>query len=277
MRNTFTTECRRRFAGVSLSAMFALLISLGAASGSLRAAIVDNFNDGDDVGWTHYNPLGAYGVSATYSFPSGGYRISLPAFNHPQLKYSRAGSLHLGTSYTEFHQSVDVTDWTGGAGFGLLARVGNVGLGQTTGYTFHYDSNIATLFVAFMVGESPWYYTGTEVGLTLYPQKQYRMTFGGIGNDLTGQIFDLADPGVALAPISITDQVTTIVPDNVAHTPYTSGLSGLVLASGWGAPAVTFDNFSVSSVPEPTSTLFAGLGLAGLAAWRFGRARRQHP
>src|SRR5438045_8216546 len=57
----------------------------------------DDFNDGNDNGWTRYDPLGDAGVGpqATFTFPDGGYRIRatksplLPA----QAGVARAGSV----------------------------------------------------------------------------------------------------------------------------------------------------------------------------------------
>lgn len=260
---------------VPLPLTIAVVLSLGAAPSAAQAQSY-NFDNGNDTGWTHLNPLGKFGVSASYSFPDGGYRMSLPAFNHPQLSYSRAASLLEGTSYSEFHESVDATAWSPNTSFGLLARVGNIGLGQTTGYSFFYNSQQSRLFVAFHVAEVAYSYSGTSVPMTLDPQKQYRMTFDGIGNDLTGSIFDLAHPGAALATISITDHATTNPPDNTTHLPYLSGFSGLLLANVVGPASVTYDNYSVSAVPEPMSTgIASGFGLVALAAWHRQKRRKR--
>src|SRR2546430_9566807 len=64
------------------------LLSLGA-----RAQISDNFDDGNDGGWTRYDPLAPFGAPATFSFPNGGYRIQAPASPDPVvLGTGRAGS-----------------------------------------------------------------------------------------------------------------------------------------------------------------------------------------
>lgn len=252
----------------------ALLLGLGAATVCGHAESY-NFDAGNDTGWTRYSPLAPFGVSVSYSFPNGGYRMSLPAFNNARVGYSRGGSFLEGTTYSEFHESVNITDWSVGS-FGLAARVGNLGLGRTTGYAFTYSTS-HTMEIAFFVGERAWRDPSATVPVTLDPQKQYQLTFDGVGNDLTGKIFDLADPGTALATVHYTDRVTTLIPDNVDHSPYASGFSGLVLASSTAAPAVTFDNFHVSStVPEPISTAMAsGCSIFALAAWHWIQRRRQ--
>src|SRR5687767_11822062 len=66
----------------------------------------DNFDDGDDMGWIKYDPLGTVGLGpqATYSFPNGGYRIQasrntlIPAAAGP----ARAGSYRPDV-YSDFY------------------------------------------------------------------------------------------------------------------------------------------------------------------------------
>ena len=72
----------------------------------------DDFNDGNDNGWTRYDPISAVaGPRATYSFPNGGYRIQTLASPAPsQLGPARAGSLRTEVTYTNFFVSVDLID-----------------------------------------------------------------------------------------------------------------------------------------------------------------------
>src|SRR6185503_3825494 len=105
----------------------------------------DDFNDGNDTGWTRYDPLGGLGAGAqaTYTFPNRGYRIQatrFPAFP-AAVGPARAGSVREDVSYTDFYVAVDVVDWDNSVrqAFGILARVNTPGLGQTTGYAFTYE------------------------------------------------------------------------------------------------------------------------------------------
>src|SRR5437870_8481172 len=93
-----------------LGGTFSLLL---AATPSALVAQSDDFNDGNDTGWTRYSPLAPYGVPGVFSFPNGGYRIqtTAPSPSPTQLGNGRAGSLRLDTSYTDFFVSVDLVNW----------------------------------------------------------------------------------------------------------------------------------------------------------------------
>src|SRR5437899_12480833 len=67
----------------------------------------DDFNDGNDNGWTRYDPLGDLGAGpqATFSFPNGAYRIQAtknPLFPSA-VGVARAGSLREDVTYTNFY------------------------------------------------------------------------------------------------------------------------------------------------------------------------------
>ena len=97
----------------------------------------DNFNDGDDVGWTRVSPLEPFGVPGVFTFPNGdgfritgcddvvagcgvsnspnglGYRMQTLAASpsYPVLGAPRAYSLREDVSYADFYASVDLVDW----------------------------------------------------------------------------------------------------------------------------------------------------------------------
>ena len=117
-----------------LATVTALLLPVPAAR-----AQSDDFNDGNDTGWTHYSPLSVVGAGGTFSFPNGGYRIQAPASpNRAQVGPGRAGSFLTNNTYSQFYVSVDLVDWdnTRDQAFGILSRASNVGLGATNGYAF---------------------------------------------------------------------------------------------------------------------------------------------
>src|SRR5688572_19229686 len=83
------------------------LLSLQMARGQTFS---DNFDDGDDMGWTKYNVLAQVGFPATFSFPDGGYRMETPQnWTNAQLGFGRAGSLVTGSNFTDFRITHDVT------------------------------------------------------------------------------------------------------------------------------------------------------------------------
>src|SRR5690349_763526 len=123
---------------------FAFLLLVVAVPAFLKAQIVDDFNDGNDNGWTRYDPIGTVlpGL-ATFSFPNGGYRIQTAASPAPgQVGPGRAGSFRMETSYTDFYITVDILnfDTNVNQAFGILARVTDIGLGTSDGYAMTWNS-----------------------------------------------------------------------------------------------------------------------------------------
>ena len=97
------------------------------------AVVSDDFDDGNDAGWAHFTPAGA----ASYTFPTGGYRIQATATGSP-LNPARAEAWHPETApFGDFYASVDVVDFDPGKpqAFGLLARQNHAGPGTLDGYT----------------------------------------------------------------------------------------------------------------------------------------------
>ena len=86
----------------------------------------------------------------------------------------------------------------------------------------------------------------------LDPEKDYRVEFTAVGNNLTGQVFDIDDLNAALATVQATDST------------YADGQTGLLVIN-WtdqldGPADATFDNFRVQVVPEPATFALIGLG-----------------
>src|SRR4051812_7896796 len=121
---------------------------LALASMARAAQFSDDFNDNNDTGWTRYD-LSAVGAGATFSFPNGNsYRIQAPkppAGVGPARAAGYINSLNLST----FSVSVDLVDWntstTVNQAFGILARLSNVGLTTTNGYSLTYAPTGSTL------------------------------------------------------------------------------------------------------------------------------------
>lgn len=231
----------------------------------------DNFDDGNDDGWTHVDPIGSLGQPpATYSFPNGGYRIQVPPT--PDLstfERARAGSVRTDATYTDFYQSVDLVDWDDSLGqaIGLAARVSDIGLGTTDAYVFFYFPPTGLVDITIIEDELP--IVPSQMGdlvANLDPSRDYRMIFRGVGDSLTGQIFDLSDLSTPVASAMITD------------SRYTSGNPGLIAAAQamnlTSGADVTFDNFYAAVVPEPSSFLLAAMALLPFA-YRQRRALRK--
>jgi len=238
-----------------LAAVLGLVVA--AAPSALRAES-DDFDDGNDTGWTRYSPLAPYGVSGVFSFPNGGYRIQTtsPSPNPTALGNARTGSLRPGTTYTDFYISVDIVNWNDALpqAAGILARVGTPGLGMTTGYAFTWSRGSGAtggdMDISRIDGETP--HGVTVTGNDKYhftPGQKYRLVFIGKGITLEGRIYALPD---------VTTPVVTIIGDDTKPNPYTSGTSGLVVYDNSSAANnlsdTTFDNWFAGDIEPPKLT-----------------------
>ena len=228
-------------------------VSMLALSGLSASAldIFDDFNDGNDLGWTHISPLAPFGAPPAFTFVLGGYRISNPPTpNLLMAGPARAGSLRLDATYTDFLETLDVVDWstTSGNTMGLLARVSTPGTGTTNGYAATFDANGA--FNVFRVtGEAPTS-IASATALPINIANDYRIVFSGTGTSFIAQLFDLANLATPISTIGGTDAT------------YASGNPGVFIydgGTGTNAPTATFDNF-YSAVPEPGSALLGCFG-----------------
>jgi hypothetical protein len=255
----------RHLPGNLTSSTLTLTASLVAAfclTAPRVAAQSDDFNDGNDAGWTRYSPLAPYGAGGTFSFPNGGYRISAPASpNQAALGPGRAGAFQAGVSYSTFRVSAEFNDWSASVSpfISVVARGRQAGLGTTDCYALAYMPNASAavpdqgaLTIQRFDNESP---SGTAFSfITLDPTKTYRLVFEGDGPLLQGSIFDVAAPGSALATVSLSDAT------------YTDGFCGILVTGSLGvtgsSAVATFDNYA-ATVPEPSSALLllGGLGL----------------
>ncbi|HXG46625.1 MAG TPA: hypothetical protein VNO52_03300 [Methylomirabilota bacterium] len=231
--------------GRALAATTFLAALVAAAS---VAAQSDDFNDGNDQGWTRYDTIGSVaGPQGTFSFPGGNtYRIQAARSPNPaQLGPGRIGSLRATPTYTDFYLAVDLVDWddTKDQAFGLLARIGNVGLGQTTGYAFTYQNQDGDFSISVINGEDADDLPGSSRDLVLDPSKDYRLVFVGRGDQFEGRVYELPNVTTPIAVTSGTDST------------HASGICGLIVydnasaANQIGADA-TFDNY-VGLAEEP--------------------------
>lgn len=235
-----------------------LPISLLIAASPFASAaitIIDDFNDGNDTGWTHKSSVP--GKSGAFAFPGGNtYQITAPAAGGT-FGPARTGSVHLDQTYTSFYQQVDIVDrdpTNMSATAGLVARGASFGLQTTDGYLLTLTAGGA--FTLYRVdNESPTSLVGQTVALS--PTADYRMIFTGDGSTLTGQLFNLSNLSRVIATVNFTD------------TTYSSGVSGLYVfdgsAAGISSATATFDNYvsadSASAVPESSTFSAFGIGL----------------
>lgn len=235
-----------------------LLVACLALTGpSLALAQSDNFNDGNDTGWTRYDPLAGFGLAATYSFPNGGYRMQTTYVTGQAQNPGRAGSVMPG-NFSDFYAAVDVVNWNNNLpqSFGILGRIGALGLQQTSGYAFTWDRGNpgsptgGDVDISRITGEAPTGLTlltltnayGGSDGIQLTNGNTYRFVFIGRGTQLEGRVYeypDLVNPKVAVLATDAT---------------YVSGRSGLVVfdnSGGVNQTDATYDNWFMSDIEPP--------------------------
>lgn len=234
----------------ALSVSLLLLLLLPSA---LRAQS-DNFDDGNDLGWVHYDPIGTmFGPQLTWTVVNGGYRIqSAPSPSSGLVGPGRGGSYRTN-SYTDFQVTVDVINWNNNLpqAFGLFARMNNVGLTNSDGYTLTYQANDDDLNISLIIDEAPTtLFTGPD-NLTLVPGNSYRFVFLGQGSYLEGRVYQLPNTTNPLLVLTTTD------------TTYSSGVCGLLVYDNGGGTAatdVTFDNYQAMTLEPPKMDVFLAGG-----------------
>lgn len=237
------------------------------AAGSALAQS-DNFDDGNDNGWTRYDPLGVLGAGprAVFSFPSGAYQISaLTSPSVAQAGPARAGAFRTDVSYTDFYISVDIVSWDFSIdmALGLFARTREIGLGATDGYVFNYNprqsfvegSYVGQLQINRVRNEDP-EATLATLNITLDPtQNDYRFVFIGEGTSLTGRVYTLDNANTPVAQITATDET------------WTEGFPGFFVydrsEEPSGTAVGTFDNF-VAAATEPPPPQADPVTISGL-------------
>jgi hypothetical protein len=211
---------------------------------------VDDFNDGNDDGWDRFDPIAQSGLGgiATFSIPGGDtYRIQTEPSPAPgTVGPGRAGAIRSDIVYTDFHVSVDIVDWDPALSqvFGIIARLNNVGFGQTDGYAFTYDITTGDLDMTSFTGEDPdgggFPYSGID-NVTLVRGNRYRMVCTGVGQELTAAIY---------APPDLENTIARIVGTDGRYSSGTVGLLNYDI-TGSSRTDVTYDNFAALVNPAP--------------------------
>ncbi|MBK9138450.1 MAG: hypothetical protein IPM17_06755 [Verrucomicrobia bacterium] len=244
-----SSSSSRRGLAAAWAVAVAASCSFVAAPG-LRAQ-TDDFNDGNDAGWSRFD-LALLGLNgAQYSFPadsSGGraYRIYAPPpvvdVGAPALAISYTAPL-----YTRFVIGVDVLNWATGVNqaFGIFARAAEIGFPTIDGYVMNYnvaDGDLQINEITDVAGQN----TRAELAVALDPRNgPYRWVFSGYENNFLGQVFRLPDT---------VNPIASVIGSGVIG--YDRGQSGLFVFNRDGnvtAPTsfadATFDNFAASAPP----------------------------
>lgn len=214
-----------------------LTTTLLFATPALRGQIVsDNFNDGNDAGWTRANLLESFGGTATYSFPNGNsYRmVPDPSPNPGALGPARTGSLRVAEVYTNsFYVSVEMVGWADiEQDIGILALVKELTIGELDGYAFSYDVDAKLMFLSRLDNENPSSLGSFDANLD--PAQGCRLVLQGFNGEMSGEVYSLASPEILIGSIVVNDLT------------YTTGPCGLFVAhagDGTGIADATYDNY----------------------------------
>ena len=261
------------------------------------AQFTDNFDDGNDAGWTQYNPI----VGSAYSFPVSsqgglGYQMTAPSGN------GRVGSFLTSMPATpDGVFSVDLINWTLGVRqeMGVAARVQapvvispslffqgysltyvnrfSAGAGGTDQLRIYRWSLTSLGFInqditltangsagQFSANANPPFSGGSAAPA---PLGDYRLVFKVYGSSLSGQMIDIATGLPLLFSDGLGGATDTV---HAIDTTYTTGIGGLITFQLGTNP--TYDNFSV--VPEPSTWAVATLGFLGLVVRNVRRFKR---
>ncbi len=217
------------------------------------AGQTDDFDDGNDTGWTRFDPIGQVTGQpyAVIQVQSGQYRLSSAPTPDPQAGPARAASYRADTVYSDFVVVVDVVSWNAALdqAVGLLARLQpNPSIGDLGGYSLNYQPGDSDIEINRLVSEQP--FNLARVPLSLPPGESYRFVFCGSGSQLTAAVFSLEEPLLPLVTLSAVDDT------------YASGHCGIFCfdASDTGPVDATFDSYAAGpgTAPELTFGVEAG-------------------
>lgn len=214
----------------------------------------DDFNDGNDAGWSRLDLNGVFGAElSTYTFPDdghGGKAYRLQSKAPPALAAGPARAFgYRSTVYSRLVATVDVLDWLTGSdqAWGFLFHANNIGLGQTDGYVFNYNSAEGDLQLNRIAGESP--DTIAETPVALDPAAaDYRWVLSVYDDLLVGQVYRLPDTNNVLASVVARDATTASGRVGLFNFDRDDRTGGAVVCD------TTFDNYTANVPPAGSLT-----------------------
>lgn len=257
-----------------------------ATSDAPSTPFADDFNDGNDTApapaWVHEDAIAEAGVpsacypGATFTFPSGGYRLFSPLPCVTAAGSPRVSSLREETIWSDFYISVDVINWDNTLRelFGIAARINTPGPGTTAGYLFTWEEGGAALpnttggdfdllriqgeggTEAFqMEGNVP----GQNSGMHLTNGLSYRFVYIAKGFNFEARVYQLPDTTTPVKRLLAIDTLSM----------FPNGYVGVIVAdhpsdSPPHACWATFDNFYVAAA-EPRLALDTSSGTASVS------------
>ena len=218
----------------------------------------DDFDDGNDNGWTKVNTLAGQGVPASWGFPNGNsYSIAMEGHGIEALGPPRAGSFIQDVTYENFYMAVDINfDPSIDQNMGVLARAKEPGLATLDGYGAVYNPRDADpggrLYILRIDDEAG--IVMAEADIEEAVSENLRIVFRGKGRELKTELYTQED---LLNPIAATDVFE-------AGEFFETGLLGVFSASDdVTVPIdVTFDNY-IAAEEEPYRFELIGATIEG--------------
>lgn len=158
----------------------------------------DNFDDGDDVGWTRYDRLGA----TTFSFPSGGYRWVGLSTGPNEADKALAFATRTN-NYTNFYASVDLVAWDDNSvtnarsAIGLAFRAADIGPGTTKSLVAYWTpaingGGLRVFSIYYIWNDLPIAAVAATL-VTFETTNKYRLVATGTGDFIEAKIYNLRD------------------------------------------------------------------------------------
>jgi hypothetical protein len=229
-----------------------------SAASAVRAQLIfsDNFNDGNDDGWSHIDQLGSNGLGPTnYDASSGRYVIS-SSLALPPLPVTVGSGAVWGPAFSDpafsngrMRLVVRFNNTTTNAGIG--GRIG----ADANGYLFGMNLSLGIIGIANIADHGP-LLGGAPFAIT--PDTDYLVEAGMFGPALSLKVWNASDPEPAAPQVMVMDPT------------YTFGTFGPIIASQpglAGALSATFDDITFT-IPAPGTWALLGLGALATARRR---------
>ena len=218
----------------------------------------DDFDDGNDNGWTKVNTLAGQGIPATWGFPNGNsYSIAMEGHGIEPIGSPRAGSFIQDVTYENFYMAVDINfDPSIDQNMGILARVKEPGLGTLDGYGAVYNPRDADpggrLYILRIDDEVG--IVMAEADIEEAVSENLRIVFRGKGRELKTELYTQED---LLNPVAATEVFE-------AGEFFETGFLGVFSVSDdVSVPIdVTFDNY-IAAEEEPYRFELIGATIEG--------------
>jgi len=249
-------------------------------------SFTDDFNDGNDTtpvpGWLREDPIAQAGIppacypGATFTFPSGGYRLFSPVPCDTAAGSPRVSSLRAESIWSDFYISLDVLNWDNTIRelFGIAARINTPGPGTTGGYLLTWEEGSTALpnstggdfdllriqgegrTEAFQMESN---IPGQNSGIHLTNGVSYRFVYIAKGFNFEARIYQLPETTTPVKRLFAIDTLSM----------FPNGYVGVIVAdhpsdSTPHACWTTFDNFYVAAA-EPRLTFDRSSGNAAVS------------